>query len=577
MNNPKIRCSLLTPSKSKNSFLLFLLHTLRHQIFLSFSPCFNPFSKRDLPPFLVSSNLIRASCREAALVLLIVGSRITPPRTSISWLMLQMYRISVSAFWDFAGMWFPRWKWRIECAIFSFMEVCFEWVLVFDLDLNWWAWFWGDGFGGISFVSLVNLCGISNSCKMEVASGLNPRPNSHALEREKDEQKEVTDVENLESEPVVHDYHFHSISALEILRETVRILRYNLTGFMAILAVLICPVSAVLLSNVLVNQSLVRRLTLRLLLVAKSCGLPLKPFIKHSSQKLSEMVISVTLCFPLFITLSLLSKAAVVYSVDCTYSRKKFDSSKFYVIVSNIWKRVVMTYLWVCLIISSFLTLFIVLLVVVSSVFLVMGFPSDLILYPAMVVGFLFSIIIANAIIICNIAIVISVLEDVSGPQALLRSSSLIKGQTQVGLLIFLGSTIGMAFIEGLFEHRVKTLSYGDGSSRIWEGPLLVLMYSFVVLIDSMMSAVFYFSCKSYRLESGNGEDESVLEVLAIPSGSTIAQSDHLWFQLWYERLLKFVGVTEPREGKCSSFDSICGVVSLDESSWRMGYFLWRG
>jgi hypothetical protein len=35
----------------------------------------------------------------------------------------------------------------------------------------------------------------------------------------------------------------------------------------------------------------------------------------------------------------------------------------------------------------------------------------------------------------------------------------------------------------------VKTLSYGDGSSRLWEGPLLVLMYSFVTLIDSMMSA----------------------------------------------------------------------------------------
>ncbi|KAL8035486.1 hypothetical protein ABFX02_12G099800 [Erythranthe guttata] len=309
------------------------------------------------------------------------------------------------------------------------------------------------------------------------------------------------------------------MSALEILRETVRILRYNSAGFMAIVAVLICPVSAVVLSNVLVNQSLSKWLSIRLLLIAKSSGLPLRPFVKHSCQKLSETVVSVTLSFPLFITLSLLSKAAVVYSVDCTYSRRKFDSSKLYVIVSKIWKRVVFTYLWVCLVVSGCVTLFLVLLIVVSSVFfLIMGFPSDLILYPAMVVGFLFSVVLANTIIICNIAVVISVLEDVSGPQALLRSSSLIKGQTQVGLLIFLGSTIGMAFVEGLFEHRVKTLSYGDGSSRIWEGPLLVVMYSFVVLIDSMMSAVFYFSCKSYRMESANEENEPVLEALTIPS-----------------------------------------------------------
>ncbi|KAL6569837.1 hypothetical protein OROMI_014351 [Orobanche minor] len=136
------------------------------------------------------------------------------------------------------------------------------------------------------------------------------------------------------------DHHFHPMSALEILRETVRILRYNSTGFMAIAALLICPVSVVVLSNVLVDQTLVKRLALRLMLVAKSSGLPLGPFIKHSCHKLSEVLVSVTMCFPLFITLSLLSKAAVVYSVDCTYSRKKFDYSKFYVIISKIWKRI---------------------------------------------------------------------------------------------------------------------------------------------------------------------------------------------------------------------------------------------
>ncbi|KAG8366394.1 hypothetical protein BUALT_Bualt17G0075100 [Buddleja alternifolia] len=365
---------------------------------------------------------------------------------------------------------------------------------------------------------------------MEVSAGLSPRINSNALTRDKDEENESTDLENFEFETTDHsirsesDHHFHSMSALEILRETVRILRYNSTGFMAITAVLICPVSAVLLSNVLVDQSLVKKLTLRLWLVAKSSGLPLRPFIKHSCQKFSEVAVSAAMCFPLFITLSLLSKAAIVYSVDCTYSRKKFDTSKFYVIITKIWKRIILTYLWACGVISGCLTLFLVLLVVVSSVFTIMGFPSDLILYPAMVVGFLFSIILANAIIICNVSIVISVLEEVSGPQALLRSSSLIKGQTQVGLLIFLGSTIGMAFIEGLFEHRVKTLSYGDGSSRIWEGPLLVLMYSFVVLIDSMMNAVFYFSCKSYRMESEDVEDEPVLEALTTSSGSIDVQ-----------------------------------------------------
>lgn len=324
-----------------------------------------------------------------------------------------------------------------------------------------------------------------------------------------------------ELEPCDHgngsNHSFGSMNALEILRETVRILRYNSSGFMAIAALLICPESAVLLSNVLVDQSLVKILTIRLLLISKSSGLPLRPFIKQSCQRFAEMVISSATCFPLFITLSLLSKAAIVYTVDCSYSRKKFDTSKFYGIICKVWWRLVSTYLWACMGIVGCLTFFLVVVAGVCNSFSIIGFSPNLIVYAAMTVGLVFSVAFANAIIICNIAIVISVLEDVSGPEALLRSGVLIKGQTHVGLLMYLGSTIGMAFVEGLFEHRVKTLSYGDGSSRAWEGPLLVIMYSFIVLIDSMMSAVFYYSCRYSTMESSDGEEcQSILESVVV-------------------------------------------------------------
>ncbi|PWA54142.1 hypothetical protein CTI12_AA438800 [Artemisia annua] len=313
------------------------------------------------------------------------------------------------------------------------------------------------------------------------------------------------------------DHVFQTTSALEILRETIRILRYNLSGFMAIGAFLICPVSAVLLSNVLVDQGLVKRVVIRLLLVAKSCGLPLSSFVERFCFKFAESAVAAVMCFPLYVTLLLISKAAVVYSVDCTYSRKMFDASKCYVIVRKIWKRILATYLLACSVVIGSLTLFLGLLAGVSSLFSVIGFTPDLNAYMVIIFGLFFSVFFANAVIICDLSMVISVLEDVSGAEALLRSSVLIRGQTQVGLMIFLGSTIGMAFIEGLFEHRVKTLSYGDGSSRIWEGPLLVVMYSFVVLINFMMSTVFYFSCKSYSLENDSSiECQSVLEALTV-------------------------------------------------------------
>ncbi|XP_004516573.1 uncharacterized protein [Cicer arietinum] len=357
---------------------------------------------------------------------------------------------------------------------------------------------------------------------MEISSGgCSPRIRSDHLKKEGSDEIRLRQALELQLSDIVrygddHNYGIQSMNALDILRETIRILRFNSWGFMIITVLLICPVSAVLLSNVLVDESIVKNLTIRLMLVAETSGLPLRPMIKQSCQRFAETVTASAMCFPLYATLLLLSKTAVVYSVDCTYSRKKFDSSKFCVIVSKFWRKILSTYMWACTIVVGCITMFCVFLVAFCSALAVLGFSPNVVVYAALMVGLVFSVIFANAIIICNIALVISVLEDVSGAQAMLQSSILIKGQTQVGLLIYLGSTIGMAFVEGLFEHRVKTLSYGDGSSRMWEGPLLVIMYSFVVLIDSMMSAVFYFSCRSFSVENSNGEGSSILETMAI-------------------------------------------------------------
>ncbi|XAR55902.1 hypothetical protein NMG60_11036135 [Bertholletia excelsa] len=349
---------------------------------------------------------------------------------------------------------------------------------------------------------------------MECPSEISPLKESHDGSNLQSFQLESVD------RVVRSDSQFRSSSALDILRETVRILRFNSGGFIGIAALLICPFSAVFLSGVFVEPSIVKRIAARLLILAKSNGLPLKPLTKQLCYKFSEMAVLSATCFPLYITLLLLSKAAVVYSVDGTYSRKKFNPSKFFSFVTKIWKRLVSTTLWGCALIAGCLALLVAVLLAVSSLFSALGLVAELIVYPAIVMGFVFSVIFVNAIIICNVATVVSVLEDLSGSNALVRSSSLIRGQTQVGLLMFLGSAIGMAFVEFLFEHRVKTVSYGDGSSRLWEGPLLVLMHAFILLIDSMMITVFYFSCRSHSMEPSNGECQPDLEAVTSYSGS---------------------------------------------------------
>lgn len=84
--------------------------------------------------------------------------------------------------------------------------------------------------------------------------------------------------------------------------------------------------------------------------------------------------------------------------------------------------------------------------------------------------------------------------------------------------MIILGITIGTAFVENLYEYRVKSLNYGDVYSKMWEGPLLIIMYTSVVLIDAMMSCIFYFTCKCSSLESF--DNHSLLEHNTSFSGS---------------------------------------------------------
>ncbi|KAM1032584.1 hypothetical protein EV1_035862 [Malus domestica] len=119
------------------------------------------------------------------------------------------------------------------------------------------------------------------------------------------------------------------------------------------------------------------------------------------------MAISCTMRFPLYITL-LLSKVAVVYSVYCSYSLKKFDASQYYLVMRKIWRQVVSTYVWMCMVVAGCIVLFLVLLLAVCNACSIVGLSPNYIVYAAMVVALAFSVVFANAVIICNIAIVIN-------------------------------------------------------------------------------------------------------------------------------------------------------------------------
>ncbi|KAG0458542.1 hypothetical protein HPP92_023699 [Vanilla planifolia] len=219
------------------------------------------------------------------------------------------------------------------------------------------------------------------------------------------------------------------MNALEILRETIRILRSDPSTFMSILVLLIFPVSAAMLSNFLISQPVVGAVGRSMLLLAISCGLPPARFLKQTCQHLAGTIVSSAICFPFLITFLLLARACIAYSVASNYASKKVVPTEFMGMVRRIKGRLLCTYIWVCAAILGCLTIFIVLVFAVCSSFSFLGYPPEITIYPALLTVIGFSVAYAHTIIVCNLANVISVLEDASGFRALLRAVCLVRGR----------------------------------------------------------------------------------------------------------------------------------------------------
>ncbi|XP_078430270.1 uncharacterized protein LOC144702197 [Wolffia australiana] len=295
------------------------------------------------------------------------------------------------------------------------------------------------------------------------------------------------------------------MSALEILREAIRILRQEISAFSSILFLLICPVSAALLSDAFVSRSLAAALSRRLILAVGFAGLPPTHILREICRHVAGTVLSLVSCLPLLLSLLLTARALTAYIIACCYSGKTPRLAEFWAMLRRLWRRLLYTYLCIGAAVFSCLALFFAVVSVLCNLLMVSGLRSGEMVYPVLVafgVGFAYSLVVGN------LAGVVSVLEDSSGIEALLRSIRLARGRVHAGLAIFLGSTVGLVFVQGLFEHRVKYLSYGDGSSRIWEAPLLVLMHSFVILVDSMTNVVFYFTCRSEEVSENSSIQE---------------------------------------------------------------------
>ncbi|KAK9053797.1 hypothetical protein SSX86_024871 [Deinandra increscens subsp. villosa] len=213
------------------------------------------------------------------------------------------------------------------------------------------------------------------------------------------------------------------------------------------------------------------------------------------SLKLSQTITSSILVLPFTFSFLLITKTFIIEHLNNHHKRPPS--------FARIFNSILQTQLWnSILFISANSTSFCILFIAFNCLENLKLFSSStLVLLFSMIGGITYSIVIANSMIICNIALVLSGMESKGGFMSLIKACVLIKRRTTTALSLALYISIILAGIEALFQFRVARFYVNTETSKpstlvLLEGVLIAYLYSLIITFDTVTSCVFYKSCK---------------------------------------------------------------------------------
>lgn len=202
---------------------------------------------------------------------------------------------------------------------------------------------------------------------------------------------------------------------------------------------------------------------------------------------------------------SLLSTAAVVFTVASLYSSKPISFSSTLSAIPPVFSRLMHTFAWVSAIMALYhlafaLVIFVLLLAVYKS-------AAFIILASLVVLGF----VVIHIYIACvwHLASVVTVLEPIHGLGAMNKSMELLKGKTRMAAGLVLGYLAVCAVISLIFRAVVvqggEEGGIGIGAGivvKVVVGGVLVAALVVINLIGLLVQSVFYYVCKSFHHEN---------------------------------------------------------------------------
>ncbi|KAL0013928.1 hypothetical protein SO802_000997 [Lithocarpus litseifolius] len=185
--------------------------------------------------------------------------------------------------------------------------------------------------------------------------------------------------------------------------------------------------------------------------------------------------------------------AATAQAVSDSYNRINLDRRRLLMRSGLAWIRLLHTSFCELLIVFGLLGVLVAMLAIIPKILFAWGICSKMLgLWGVLgILGVPFCVAFAHVMVVGNLARVLSVLEGESyGFESLLKAKSLMEGKRQTALVMALSSNMGLRLVERLFEFRMCS------GISLWEAPLLVSMYSLVLVFDTVMNVVFYYACK---------------------------------------------------------------------------------
>uniref|UniRef100_I1R8W7 Uncharacterized protein n=2 Tax=Oryza glaberrima TaxID=4538 RepID=I1R8W7_ORYGL len=111
-----------------------------------------------------------------------------------------------------------------------------------------------------------------------------------------------------------------------------------------------------------------------------------------------------------------------------------------------------------------------------------------------------YSVALANAAAVCNLATVVAAAEGGrGGARAVLRAILLVRGDAATAVAVALPATLATAAVEGLFQLRIARPYAVTGeltSSMVCEGFLIAYIYSIICVLDTVITCMVYQTCK---------------------------------------------------------------------------------